>query len=103
MSISGFVGLSIAVLAIVASVRTIRRVGLRRFSLAVGRLGWDVSKIAVSGTVLVGGALVAAAHRNTDEDSSHFGSRHNPCDSMDPANYVRADSPHFINKDEGEV
>lgn len=37
----------------VASVRTIRRIGLRRYGVAVGRLGWDVTKVGVQFLVLM--------------------------------------------------
>jgi hypothetical protein len=49
MSVAGFVVLAIAVWATYASVRTIRRIGLRRFGMAVGRLGWDLGKVASAG------------------------------------------------------
>jgi hypothetical protein len=70
MSVAGFVVLAIAVWATYASVRTIRRIGLRRFGKAVGRLGWDLGKVALGGTALVGGAVASsAAGRAGDEDA----------------------------------
>ena len=101
MSISGLVGLVIAILAIVAGVRTIRRIGLRRFSLAVGRLGWDVGKVALSGTALVAGALAASAASRSDDDDMDAGLLGpDLMDMNDPANfYDRWDSPLYIAED----
>lgn len=69
----GSVLLAIAVWATFASVRTIRRIGLRRFSLAVGRLGWDLGKVALGGTALVGGAVAASAASRSDDDDVDSG------------------------------
>ena len=101
MSISGLVGLVIAILAIVAGVRTIRRIGLRRFSLAVGRLGWDVGKVAVSGATLVAGALAASAASRSDDDDMDAGLLGpDLMDMKDPANFhSRAASPLYIGED----
>lgn len=55
----------------VASVRTIRRIGLRRYGVAVGRLGWDVSKVGVQFLVLVAGMAWAMVRSDDSED--------NPC------------------------
>ena len=102
MSVARFVVLAIAVWATYASVRTIRRIGLRRFGMAVGRLGWDVGKVALGGTALVAGALAAAAQRNTGENP--FDDGHDLLDSSDPVNHVRTDSPHYVgDKKEGEL
>lgn len=103
MSISGLVGLVIAILAIVAGVRTIRRIGLRRFSLAVGRLGWDVGKVALSGAALVAGALAASAPRGSEEGKHFFDHGYDPLDLTDQANSVRVDSPYYIDKKDGEA
>jgi hypothetical protein len=93
MSISALLGLVIALLVVVASARTIRRIGLRRFSLAVGRLGWDVGKVALSGASLVAGALAASAPRKTGEDPFDHG--YDPFDANDPANSARPESPFY--------
>jgi hypothetical protein len=105
MSVTGFVLLAIAVWAIFASVRTIRRIGLRHFSLAIGRLGWDLGKVALSGAALVVGALAAASASGSDEDKpvEIFEHGYDPLDLTDQANHVRVDSPYYINKKEGEV
>ncbi len=103
----GSVLLAIAVWATFASVRTIRRIGLRRFSLAVGRLGWDLGKVALGGTALVGGAVAAsAASRSDDDDSGLIGP--DLMDGNDIANSGRPESPwysgdYFDDKKEGEV
>ena len=102
MSVTGFVVLAIAVWATFASVRTIQRIGLRRFGKAVGRLGWDLGKVVLGGAASVAGALAAAAPRNTGEDP--FDDGHDLLDSSDPVNYVRTDSPYYVgDKKEGEV
>ena len=101
MSISALLGLVIAILAIVAGVRTIRRIGLRRFSLAVGRLGWDVGKVALSGAALVAGALAASESSRSDEtgdDRALIGP--DLLDINDMANMDRPDSPLYIGDDE---
>ena len=103
----GSVLLAVAAWATFASVRTIRRIGLRRFSLAVGRLGWDLGKVALGGTALVGGAVVAAASRSDDEDINAGLLGPDLMDVNDIANLGRPDSPHYIgdyfDKHEGEV
>ena len=101
MSVAGFVVLAIAVWATYASVRTIRRIGLRRFSLAVGRLGWDVSKVALSGAALVAGALAASAASRSDDDDMDAGLLGpDLMDMKDPANFhSRAASPLYIGED----
>ena len=100
MSVTGFVVLAIAVWATYASVRTIRRIGLRRFSLAVGRLGWDLGKVAMGGAALVGGAAAASAVSRSDSDPEP-----DPLDPFDPDNYaVRPESPLWTGHREiGEV
>ena len=116
MSVTGFVALAIAAWATYASVRTIRRIGLRRFSLAVGRLGWDLGKVALGGAALVGGAMVTAAPRNADKNPGgplDIDDGHDIWDPSDPVNYIRADSPvnpnnpgasyYLGDKKEGEV
>jgi hypothetical protein len=107
MSVIGSVVLAIAVWATYASVRTIRRIGLRRFGKAVGRLGWDLGKVALGGTVLVGGAVAAAASRSDDEDIDAGLLGPDLMDVNDIANLGRPDSPHYIgdyfDKHEGEV
>ena len=103
----GFVGLAIAAWATYASVRTIRRIGLRRFGMAVGRLGWDLGKVALGGTALVGGALAASAVSRADgADSGLIGP--DLMDGNDIANSGRPESPwysgdYFDDKKEGEV
>ena len=104
----GSVLLAIAVWATFASVRTIRRIGLRRFGKAVGRLGWDLGKVALGGTALVGGALAAsAASRSDDDDAAHMFTGPDLFDMKDPANFGRPQSPWYIgdafDKKEGEV
>ena len=106
----GSVLLAIAVWATFASVRTIRRIGVRRFSLAVGRLGWDLVKVALGGTALVGGAVVAsAAGRAVDDDVDSGLIGPDLMDGNDPDNYyLRPESPwysgdYFDDKKEGEV
>ena len=69
----GFVALAIAAWATYASVRTIRRIGLRRFGMAVGRLGWDLGKVALGGTALVGGAMASSAAGRADDDDVDSG------------------------------
>jgi len=97
----GFVVLAIAVWATYASVRTIRRIGLRRFSLAVSRLGWDLGKVALSGTALVGGAVVASAASRADDDDIDAGLLGpDLLDVNDSDNYyVRWQSPLYIGED----
>ena len=88
MSLSGFVVFAVGIWATYASVRTIQRIGLRRFSVAVGRLCWDLGKVAVGGMAVVGGAVAASAPNPTDDDAP------DPLDPFDPDNYtVRPDSP----------
>jgi len=108
MSVIGSVVLAIAVWATFASVRTIRRIGLRRFGMAVGRLGWDVGKVALGGTALVGGAVAAAASRADDEGAARMFTGPDRMDINDSDNYyVNWDSPLYIgdafDKKEGEV
>ena len=109
MSVTGFVALAIAAWATYASVRTIRRIGLRRFSLAVGRLGWDLGKVVLGGTAVVGGALAASAvSRSDDDDPAHMFTGPDLFDMNDPANLGRPQSPwysgdYFDDKKEGEV
>ena len=96
MSVLGFVGLAIAVWAAVASVRTIRQIGLRRFCLAVGRLGWDLGKVALGGTALVGGALAAsAASRANEHDVDPGFLEPDLLDVNDVANSGRPQSPLY--------
>ena len=87
MSVTGFVVLAIAAWATYASVRTIRRIGLRRFSLAIGRLGWDLGKVALGGAAFVGGAVAASAVNRAD--GSVEPDRN---DISDITNYTRANS-----------
>jgi hypothetical protein len=105
MSVAGFVVLVIAVWATYASVRTIRRIGLRRFSLAVSRLGWDLGKVALSGAALVSGALAASAASRTDDSKPLFDDGHDVFDHTDLSNvYLRPESPLYVgDKKEGEV
>ena len=102
MSVTAFVVLAIAVWATYASVRTIRRIGLRRFSLAVGRLGWDLGKVALGGTALVGGAVAASAVSRADgADSGLIGP--DLMDGNDLANhFTRPESPWYSGPDIGE-
>jgi hypothetical protein len=101
MSVLGFVVLAIAAWATFASVRTIRRIGLRRFGMAVGRLGWDLGKVVLGGTALVGGALAASAASRADDDDVDSGLLGpDLMDMNDPANfYDRWDSPLYIAED----
>lgn len=87
MSATVWVIAGIGVWAVVASVRTSRRIGLRRFSLAVGRLGWDLGKVALGGTAVVAGAVVASAASRSDD---HVEPDRN--DLADITNYTRATS-----------
>ena len=101
MSVTGFAALAIAAWATYASVRTIRRIGLRRFSLAVGRLGWDLGKVALGGTALVGGAVAASAVSRADgADSGLIGP--DLMDGNDLANSGRPESPWYSGPDIGE-
>ena len=107
MSVTAFVVLAIAVWATYASVRTIRRIGLRRFSLAVGRLGWDLGKVALGGAALGGAALVGGAvaassvNRADAADSGLIGP--DLMDGNDPDNYyLRPESPWYSGPDIGE-
>ena len=105
----GFVVLAIAAWATYASVRTVRRIGLRRFGMAVGRLGWDLGKVALGGAALVGGAVTASAvSRADDDDDGQIFTGSDLMDINDSANYyVNWDSPLYIgdafDKKEGEV
>ena len=105
----GSVLLAIAVWATFASVRTIRRIGVRRFSLAVGRLGWDLGKVALGGTALVGGAVAAsAASRSGDDDTDAGLIGPDYFDIHDIANMDRPESPfysgaYYDDHKEGEV
>jgi len=98
MSLSGFVVFAVGIWATYASIRTIRRIGLRRFSVAVGRLGWDLGKVALGVTAVVAGAVVGGAARGADEETN--GSGLNGPDLMDindPDNYyLRPQSPLYI-------
>ena len=93
MSLSGLVVFAVGIWATYASVRTIRRVGLRRFSLAVGRLGWDLGKVALGGTAVVAGAVVASAVSQEDGDHADLSGP----DLLDPDDYdnfaIRPESP----------
>ncbi len=103
MGLADWIMMVFAIWAIVVSMRTIRRIGIRRFSLAVGRLGWDLGRIALAGVGLIGAALAVASSRpdteNTTVESLEHG--YDPLDMMDQANHVRVDSPHYIEKQEG--
>ena len=109
MSVTGFVVLAIAAWATYASVRTTRRIGLRRFGMAVGRLGWDLGKAALGGAALVGGAVAAsAASRSDDDGAARMFTGPDRMDINDSDNYyVNWDSPLYIgdafDKREGEV
>jgi len=97
----GSVLLAVAVWATFASVRTIRRIGLRRFSLAVGRLSWDLGKVALGGAALVGGAVAASAVSRADgADSGLIGP--DLMDGNDLANSGRPESPWYSGPDIGE-
>ncbi len=99
----GFVGLAIAAWATYASVRTIRRIGLRRFGMAVGRLGWDLGKVALGGAALVGGAVAASAVNRADDDDGDAGLiGPDLMDGNDIANSDRAESPWYTGPDIGE-
>ena len=106
MSAIGFVVVAVAVWATFASVRTIRRIGLRRFSLAVGRLGWDLGKVALGGAALGGAALVVGAvaassvNRADAADSGLIGP--DLMDGNDLANSGRPESPWYSGPDIGE-
>ena len=92
----GSVLLAIAVWATFASVRTIRRIGLRRVGLAVGRLGWDLGKVALGGAAPVGGAVVAsAASRSGDDDVGPGFLDPDLLDVNDVANSGRPQSPLY--------
>jgi len=85
MSLSGLVVFAVGIWATYASVRTIQRIGLRRFSVAVGRLGWDLGKVALGGTAAVAGAVVASAVSGEDDDSATPGFTDlDPVDLNDP-------------------
>ena len=98
MSVAGFVVLVIAVWATYASVRTIRRIGLRRFGKAVGRLSWDLGKVALGGTALVSGAVVAStASRSADDGDGRLFTGPDLMDLNDSANYhVNWKSPLYM-------
>jgi len=94
MSLSGFVVFAVGIWATYASIRTIRRIGLRRFSLAVGRLSWDLGKVALGGAALVAGAMAAsAANRGDDIDAGLLGP--DLMDGNDIANSGRPESPWY--------
>ena len=96
MSVTGFVALAIAAGATYASVRTVRRIGLRRFGMAVGRLGWDLGKVALGGAALVGGAVAASAvNRSDDADSGLAGPDLMDVDDLDNY-YLRPQSQLYI-------
>ena len=97
----GLVGVAIAVWATFASVRIIRRIGLRRFGMAVGRLGWDLGKVALGGAALAGGAVVASAASRSDDDDIDAGLLGpDLLDVNDSDNYyVRWQSPLYIGED----
>jgi len=84
-----------------SSVRAIRRVGLRRFGMAVGHLGWDLGKVALGGTALAGGAMVASAAGRADDDDVDSGLLGpDLMDMNDPPNfYDRWDFPLYIAED----
>jgi len=92
----GSVLLAVAVWATFASVRTIRRIGLRRFGKAVGRLGWDLGKVALGGVALVGGAVAASAVNRADVvDSGLAGPDLLDVDDLDNY-YLRPQSQLYI-------
>ena len=109
MSATGWVIAGIGVWAVVASVRTARRIGLRRFSLAVGQLGWDLGKVALGGAAVVAGAVVASAPNPADDDgAARMFTGPDRMDINDSDNYyVNWDSPLYIrdasDKKEGEA
>jgi hypothetical protein len=102
MSVIGSVVLAIAVWATFASVRTIRRIGMRRFGNAVGRLGWDLGKVALGGAALVGGAVAASAVNRADDDGDAGLIGPDLMDGNDIANSDRAESPWYTGPDIGE-
>ena len=101
MSATGWVIAGIGVWAVVASVRTARRIGLRRFSLAVGRLGWDLGKVALGGTAVVAGAVVASAARSADSEEIDNDPDPDLLDVNDLANFTsRPASPLWSGHDD---
>jgi hypothetical protein len=73
MGLADWIMMVFAIWAIVVSARTIRRIGIRRFSLAVGRLGWDLGRIALAGVGLIGAALAAGAANREDSKDKDAG------------------------------
>ena len=66
MGLADWIIMLFAIWAFIASARTIRRIGIRRFSLAVGRLGWDLGRIVLAGVGLIGAALARSATDRED-------------------------------------
>jgi hypothetical protein len=101
MGLADWIIMVFAIWTIVVSARTIRRIGIRRFSLAVGRLGWDLVKITLAGVSLLVGTLAATSSGRSDDneiDSGLLGP--DLMDMNDPANfYDRWDSPLYIAED----
>ena len=101
MSLSGLVVFAVGIWATYAGVRTIQRIGLRRFSVAVGRLSWDLGKVALGGAALVAGAMAASAANRADAaDSGLIGP--DLMDGNDLANSGRPESPWYSGPDIGE-
>jgi hypothetical protein len=71
----GFVALAIALWAIHASIRIIRRIGFRRYGAAVGRLGWDVSKVSLAFLVLMGKSMRTSKSSDNDVLYNGYGFR----------------------------
>ena len=103
MGLADWIIMLFAIWVFIASARTIRRIGIRRFSLAVGRLGWDIGKIIFGASTLVIGAMAAGSGGRRDHPSIKENGGYDPLDYLDPANVDRADSPYFIEKNPGET
>jgi len=101
MSLTGFVVFAVGIWATYASVRTIRRIGLRRFSLAVGRLGWDLGKVALGGAALVAGTMAASAVSRAESNDSDVDPEPDLLDVNDLANFTsRPASPLWSGHDD---
>jgi hypothetical protein len=103
MGLADWIMMVFAIWAIVVSVRTIRRIGIRRFSRALGRLGWDIGKVVFGASALVIGAMAAGTGGRRDQPIIKENGGYDPLDYLDPANVDRADSPYFIENKSGEM
>jgi hypothetical protein len=68
----GFAALAIAAWAIHASIRIIRRIGFRRYSVALGQLGWGLGKTGLA-LMAIAVAAVSKILRSSADGELYYG------------------------------